>query len=499
MNRRWIGFAVWLLLTVCLYFFENNAGTRIVMLCTMLIPLIPLCRQAFFSRDEAGGGISRPPAVRVSGRREMEESGNVRAYAPGDPVGRIHWKLSVRKDELLIRETDGYGAAEEETAEAPAEDGQGIKAERRLVAGLVSGMLLCAALLLLIPEANRGAQALCNRIFAESEKANAYIYDYFPVPEGQSCILAACLAGGALSALAAVAAAVRSGPLILSVMAACTLFQVCFGLPFPAWVNVPLYGLLSLRMMKRPWRRGSLLAYGAAVLLVSLLVLILFPGADAATEAASEAVRDRLSLMAQSVMDTVSETREGETETRHVHTRSLSAGEDEAGTDRVFRLVTVEEEQVSMPHWVNWLKAILPALLGIALMILPFAPFLLLNARKRKAQESRKAFLSGNVDEAVCAIFRAVISWLDETGHGRGNLLYRDWADQLPDLFPDGYAARFARCAEDFEEAAYSGHPMREDMRRRALELLRETETALWKKADWKQRFRLKYWKCLYE
>ena len=39
-------------------------------------------------------------------------------------------------------------------------------------------------------------------------------------------------------------------------------------------------------------------------------------------------------------------------------------------------------------------KTILMTLLAIALVILPFTPFLLLNARKAKALERRKAFLS---------------------------------------------------------------------------------------------------------
>ena len=36
---------------------------------------------------------------------EMENSG-VRAYVPGDPVRRIHWKLSAKTDRILIREED---------------------------------------------------------------------------------------------------------------------------------------------------------------------------------------------------------------------------------------------------------------------------------------------------------------------------------------------------------------------------------------------------------
>ena len=150
---------------------------------------------------------------------------------------------------------------------------------------------------------------------------------------------------------------------------------------------------------------------------------------------------------------------------------------------------------------VNVVRLLVSALtlLVIFLVLVPFAPFLLLNARKKKAQEERQAFASENVSEAVCAIFRQVITWLKETGHDGGNLLYQDWTDALPGSMPDGYAARFSACARDYEEAAYSSHDLPEEKRRRALSLLKETETALLKTADWKQRLRIRYWMCLCE
>ena len=111
MNRRMIGYFVWLLLAGCLYFFENNTGTRVVLLCSLLFPLIPLLRSALFSPDEPGRAeIPETLTVRTFSRREAEEPGDIRSYVPGDPVRRIHWKLSAKKDELMIRDT----AAEEE-------------------------------------------------------------------------------------------------------------------------------------------------------------------------------------------------------------------------------------------------------------------------------------------------------------------------------------------------------------------------------------------------
>ena len=499
MRKRRIGYAAWLLLAVCLYFFENNTGTRVVLLCSLLIPLIPPLRSAFFTPDQPGKGETPETlTVKTFVRGETEEPGEIRRYIQGDPVQLIHWKLSAKKDELLVRSP----AAVQETAEErvpAAENGRKRKAGRHPAALPAAGITACALLLLLIPEARRGAQALCNRLFDASEAVNRYAYHHFSVPENQSVLAAAFLLLCIAVLVLTLAAVLRNRAAALGIMAACTLFQVYFGLSFPAWINIPLYGLLALRMLRRPVSRRQLAACCILCLSVSAATATLLPGVNAATETASETVRDRLAAITEQITGTVAETPDGESETRHIHNRSMISGDREAETEQEFRLVTEEEEQISMPHWVNWTKAALLLLLAVLLVTLPFAPFLLLNARKKKAQEARKVFLSGNVSEAVQAVFRQVVLWLETTDHGAGNLLYREWSALLPGTFPEGYADRFARCAADCEEAVYSSHDMPERKRQEALGLLRETETALWAAAGWKQRLYLKYWMCLHE
>lgn len=500
MIRRRIGYAVCLLLAACLYFFENNTGTRAVLVCAALIPFIPPLRRAFLSPDAPGKGKARETlTVRAFVRQEPEETGGIRPYVPGDPVRLIHWKLSAKKDELLVREPEKEADAKEEERTVSRAGRRPEKRFRHPAAWIAAGIVLCAAMLLLVPEARSGAQALCNRLFAASEAVNAYAYRYFPVPENQSAVLASCLLLCAAGLLMSLAVTVRNGLPALGILAACTLFQVYFGLSFPAWINIPLYGLLAVGMMGRPVRRKAVAAFCALLVLASLAVVLILPGTDAATEAASESVRDRLARMAEQMAGTVQETPEGETETRHIHTRSLETGDLEAATEREFLPVTVEEEQVSLPHWTNWMRVILLMILSVAVIALPFAPFVLLNARKKKAREARKAFGSPDVREAVQAIFRQVILWLETAKQGAGNRLYRDWAGSLPEGLPDHYAQRFARCAADYEESVYSDHAMTEEQRRNALDLLEETETSIWKTADWKQRFTLKYWMCLHE
>ena len=500
MNRRRVGYLIWLALAAGLYFFENGPGTRAALCCTLLLPLAPRVREALFSPDRARTSGHMSVSARSFSLPEENATGDVRPYRPGDPINRMHWKLSAKRGELLLREVGPEAEPEDEMAQAPAarEGGRAGLRRKRALWFCLTGMVAAAACLALIPAARLGAQVLCNRLFAASERVNAYVYDRFPVPDGQAVAPAAPFLAALPALLIAMTLLSGSRLLALAVMAGCAAFQMYFGLAFPGWANAALLAAFALWTLRRPWRRGDVLALLAWFAAVSLAVLILFPGVDAATEAASERARDALSRAAQQTAGALWEADEGENAARHTHSMSLVEGEGEARTERAYRLETVEEQQISRPHWIDYLRIALLLLAAAALVVLPFLPFLWLGARRRKALEARAAFASDNVSEAVCAIFRHAAAWLTAMGAGAGNLLYRDWAARLPAGLPEGYPQRFEGCARLFEEAAYSDHVLGEDQRRQALSLLDETEQALLARADWKQKLRLKYGECLW-
>ena len=502
MKKRWIGYAFWLIMAGMLYFFENNTGTRIILIASLLFPLFPFLRSLFFGPDrKAEESSADPQTVRAPRANETEDPGDLRPYLPGDPVQRIHWKLSAKRGELLIRETDR--GIEKHDVRDPLQRKRVQNSQpvfRRRALWLVAAlMVICLLLLFLLPEARRGLMALCNRLFAVSEARNNYAYQYFSVPPDQSTAPAVCLLILLAASLAVLALLLCSRVFVLGIMAVLTFFLCYFGLALPLWLCVPLYAGFAVLLMRRPVSVRGLAVFVASCLAVSLLILLVFPGVDTALENVSEQVRDRLSRMTESLSRDLLESPEEETETRHVHTRSLTEGEQDAAPEKSFRLITREEQQISAPHWVDVLKIILLLLLTAVLVILPFLPFLWLNAQRRKARALRGVFESSNISEAVSAIFTRIISWLEATGNGGGNRLYRDWPQSLPDTLPEGYASRFSRCAADYEEAVYSFHPLPEEARHRAMSLLKETEETLWKWADWKLRLRLKWRLCLWE
>ncbi|MBO4884195.1 MAG: hypothetical protein J5602_02680, partial [Clostridia bacterium] len=280
-----------------------------------------------------------------------------------------------------------------------------MSARRRLSLACAAAAAAALALLLLIPAANGGARALCNRLFEASEAVNAYSYERFSVAARQSEALAALLLAAAGAALIACAALAESRIPALLLALALGGAQAYFGLCLPAWACVSAYALLGLRMMW-PVSAKDALAFGVCVIVIVASVSLLWPGVDARTETASERARDALSRMAGQVEAPLSEAPESLTETRHANTRSLLEGEAEARQGKDYRLVTVEEEQIAMPHWVDYVKIILLLLLTAALVIVPFLPFMWINARRKKAHEARAAFDAEDNSAAIRALFR---------------------------------------------------------------------------------------------
>ena len=503
MIRKTVMGAVWLLTAAALYFFENNTGTRIVLAGSLILLL---CLRFFRLPANEKKAVS-PDKNRIRSQITEQTSdetgpGDVREYIPGDSFRKIHWKLYAKTDRLFIRgdeheKTAGESALQESIPEGENE-GESRKKPRLRFWILSAVIFLSLALLLLVPGFRNSAAALCNRLFDWSESINAYTYERFTAPDGQSILPALLLL---LSAGCGwITLLILSGKRTLTLMTAALLagFQAYFGVSFPAWVNVILFGGMGFLLFVRAAGARGILYCAGVLLCVSLLVFLLWPGVDINTETASERVRDLFSQAARRIAGAVYEAPAEGLETRHVNTQSLLPGENEAQTDKTYRLVTVEEEQISIPHWINYLKIVLLLLLAIAVILLPFAPFVIMNNRRKKALEARRIFDSEDVSEAVAAMFRHVTAWLAATQHDGGNRLYREWTSPLAEQFSEEYAARWARCEALFEEAAYSEHTMNEEARSEVRSLLDETESMLYDQADWKQRFRLKYVEGLY-
>lgn len=349
---------------------------------------------------------------------------------------------------------------------------------------------LCALLLLaLVPPARESAALLLNDLFTLSEAHNAYAYDRFAVSETVSrlpaCVLLAVFFVGFFLFAACCK---RRLPALLT---ACALagFQAYFGLSFPAPVNLALFGLLGLKMM-RAHTPSCLLAYGACALTAALVVVLLAPGVHPATEAASEQVRDWLGNAAQT-LESNADAWPDATQTRHENHLSLSSGIEGAQAERTYRLVTRAEQQISNPPWFDLVKTTLMLLLILLLLALPFAPFVLLSRRARQVRAIRETFDDPDASKAVRAMFRHIVRYWSACRDVKKGLPFSYLPDRIE--MPEAYAESYRACASIFLKAAYSHEPISQDERARVKFLLDETEHLLYDEQSALKQLELRY------
>ena len=372
-------------------------------------------------------------------------------------------------------------------------------AKQKAVCFCSADMVACLFLLFFLPPVRSSALALCNRLFAASERANAYAYDYFPTPGNQSAALALVCTAFFVISYFSLAMLLRSSIMLLFFAVTSAGLQAYLGLSLSAWGNGLLFFALGLGLVLFSAPKKNIFPFAALALLVFIITAVFLPGVDAATEVLSEKVRDSLALVTRKEDALARENLDSALETRHVNSRSLLTGEEKASVNREYRLLTVEEQQISQPHWIDYLRIILLLILSAGVVVLPFLPFLYLNARRKKAQEARRLFQAENAGEAVRAMFRHAVKYLENGGCGGGNQPFCQWVENWNDYLPESYRVQYAACAALFEEAAYSDHPMTEAQREQTRQFLAETERIFFDEADWKEKLRLRYRKCLHE
>ena len=352
--------------------------------------------------------------------------------------------------------------------------------------------ILCA-FFLLIPAVRNSGMELLNRLFEASERANAYRYDRFPVSGENSVVPAAFLLFLTASSLLA-AAFFSKDPLLIGALAlAAAAGQAYFGLTIPSAANVILFAFLGIQLIRKKSGPGAVLFYLIVLIITSAAVSMWRPGTDLWLEEQSETVRDRISLRTVQKTD---QDRNGPgelPETRHVNSRSLISGNGPSDAGREFRLITEDEEQLSLPEWLAGLGNAVPLMLII--LCFGFLSVFLIRMVKgiREARKFAEHFVSEDHAESVRYMFIRIGAWLDSFGLGGGKLPFREWIPALSENLTDPYAHRFADAVEIFEEAVYSGHKLRQEQRDQVSALLAETESLLYEKADIRKKLRLKF------
>ena len=368
---------------------------------------------------------------------------------------------------------------------------------------MTAALCLAAAglvLLFLLPAAQESLKCLLNRLFAASEAANTYVYDRFPVAADASPTPALLLLGGLMAVLLLLSFLRRSRliPFLFALFLAFA--EIWLGLTPPPLLNALLFALLMLLVLRvRDLRNVGAVLLASAVVFLSISAV--FPGVDAAQEERSELARDRLDVLEQRITDTYAEensTAQSAREENRLHEGANAGSEDDNRNDRGYQHLYEQEQQISRPQRVRYLKILLLTLGILALLTLPFAPFLFFNAKRKRSAARRSAFASADHAEAIRAMFLHLIAYLDACGMGAENLPFSRWPELLSERMPPEYVRDYRCAAALFSEAAYSVHPMTERQRADVEKVLDETEHILYDKAGWRQKLRLKYVECLH-
>ena len=369
------------------------------------------------------------------------------------------------------------------------------KAHRMTAALCLAAVVL--VLLFLLPAARESLKCLLNRLFSASEAVNTYVYDRFSVAADASPTLALLLLGGLMAVLLLLSFLRRSRliPFLFALLLAFA--EIWLGLTPPPLLNALLFALLMLLALRvRDLRNaGAVLLASAAVF---FFISAVFPGVNAAQEERSELARDRLGVLEQRITGTYAEensTAQSAREENRLHDAGIK---DDTSNDRDYQHLYEQEQQISRPQRVRYLKIILLTLGILALLVLPFTPFLFFNAKRKRSLARRAAFASPDCAVAIRAMFLHLTAYLEACGMGAGNRSFSRWPELLSGHMPTDYVQKYRYAASIFSEAAYSTHPMTEEQRADMEKILDETERILYDEAGWKQKLRLKYVECLH-
>lgn len=382
-----------------------------------------------------------------------------------------------------------------------------LPAKKREIAAVLF-LLFCTAALFLWPTAGEGAKLIYTRLFAVSEAHNAYRYNALTIHLTQSQYAFAQTAAALfLTAIAACASILcanqRTAALILFLML--SVFETYFGVTPGIICNLLLFSALALCLAIRAQLPAApsfeiFLFFAVLVLSGAVLVALTLPGVNPQVEQYSEHLRDRLDEAARTQLPTFLQAADELTEVRHenpLHAESAGGVNDQTRDYQDYEVKQEYESEISQPDHTRYGKVIWLTLLILALLTLPFLPFLLYDARRRRIKMMCLDFESPYCALAIHAMFLHIAAWHEVCGLHAGNRSFSACCDDIAVKLSPAYAQHYRSAVALWQESEYSSHEMNETQRAWMREFLDETQHLLYGQAGWLKKLKLKYIHCL--
>ncbi len=355
---------------------------------------------------------------------------------------------------------------------------------------LAAGVAVVALTLILGARASLdGAFVVINRLFAASELKQAYVYNKFAVlsPEEswQSCIRYAMFSAGLASGIVCgIALRYRLKLLIAFIFLALAMSVAYLGVS-PSWEWIVMMAVvLPALMLNLRLGRGNSMAMGtcavgiAAVAVVSLLVLMLWPGEDMRLSEWDEHARDILSMNNVAYSDRVEPEKEQETQPPE--------------EEREF----YQEEDVQADFGGNsfeWLVPVPTVAVILLAALLLFLPAVISDLQKKRRARNREGIESGDNSASIRAMFLYTLRWFRLGGLVPKNLPFSGYAEQIEELFSPELRAEFESILPLWQEAAYSKHEMDEEKRRLMQQFMEDAKSRVWESSGRIRRILAKY------
>ncbi|MDL2318476.1 hypothetical protein LJC74_05290 [Eubacteriales bacterium OttesenSCG-928-A19] len=377
------------------------------------------------------------------------------------------------------------------------------KKSRGIALGMTAAFAL--AMICLLPEGRDGAKRLLNQLFSNSEARNRYVYARFAVladaAHSEALLRMGLAVMGAIVSVVIVNAKGGAGTLCLTALIVGG--EIYFGIVPDTGFHLLLFLCLAAILICKSGTAPSSKHYAwllSLALAIGLLVGLLLPGVDPELEHRSEQLRDWFS---QTLESSAAGGLDAEESLNLIRKESLLAEEnanglaDESQDARGYERSLVYRQDISNPWPVDYFRIALLLLLIVALLLVPFLPFLWLDRQKRNAAAMRVDFDAPDCSQAILAMFRHVVRCLTVFGLSDGNKGFMRLMPTDDPRFSDAYREEYQYAALLWQEAAYSAHPMTMEQKETVFSLLRETERLVYGLSDRKMRFRLKYMECL--
>ena len=354
--------------------------------------------------------------------------------------------------------------------------GSRISGKKRAIAGVVTVIVLIAALVVLRKYIGNGLALLVNQLYEYAEYSQAYVYNMYSVGDigyesSDACIISAVIWVSVLTGLVTALPRPEHRRIVNSVVLVAVMICLAYFGVIPTGIIIA--ALVIVFMLS--CGSGSIVASVPLLLIVGLLIgaiTMIDPGESYTVSRANENIRDRLAFRTAYVENYDNMENEYDFE-----------GEDKEDSGFLDFLAGDDEEG---GQWIIYV--LIAAIVLIAGAIIFFVHRRL--DRKRKA--IRQGIDSRDPNTAIGAMFPYLVRWLKIFGIEAGKAPYSSYIPAVRENMMSGYSERYEKMLGLWKEAVYSDHELTESDRLEMENFMKETVSAARNRANWKDKLKIR-------